>query len=401
MDERGKRDAVRMLYLLLLLAKDMKDINMSGLKTRRTSHVCGKRKSARRKELQSVIDCKIGVGSLQQRLGKKGLSNEKYLLTKRGSLFKPAFIASLGSFQDGGLRHNNPTDLALWECNKLWSTPTQPDVVLSLGTGTANNLKSPKAPHFRELFTDGFIPRLCRSFMSSIDGERAWRDITNRFDDATKADYFRLNIPFDDAAEPLLDDLECIDTLRQSVHLQPQGSRDRAEVASALLVASLYFELDTLPKYEFGQYFCTGIIRCRNDFDGVLKSLARIHTKQLEFATETENLGALTIDDICHNCRLYHKKIRFHVRHLEDTVSLFVKINDLERRKISGFPHSMQWFIKQQQLDAPFGKIDHDRAILSKEELCIYQKAHRDACRVPMKRGANWPDKSSKRIRRA
>ena len=29
--------------------------------------------------------------------------------------------------------------------------------------------------------------------MSSLDGERAWRDITNRFDDATKADYFRLN----------------------------------------------------------------------------------------------------------------------------------------------------------------------------------------------------------------
>lgn len=30
-------------------------------------------------------------------------------------LLKPANIRGLGTFQDGGLMHNNPVNLALWE----------------------------------------------------------------------------------------------------------------------------------------------------------------------------------------------------------------------------------------------------------------------------------------------
>ena len=221
--------------------------------------------------------------------------------------------------------------------------------------------------------------------MSSLDGERAWRDITNRIDDTTKEDYFRLNVPLE-GAEPLLDDVDCIEALRESVHVQPQGSRDRIIVTSALLVASFHFELDVLPKYEFGQYLCTGMIRCRNNFDAVLKTLVRIHTNNLELINETENLGSLTVDDICLNCHVYHKRVSFHVRQLEDAVTIFVKINDLERRKISGFPHSMQWFVKQQQLDAPFGRSDHDKLSLSRIRLYIYHKAGRGAGKQGIKR---------------
>lgn len=236
--------------------------------------------------------------------------------------------------------------------------------------------------------------------MSSLDGERAWRDIANRFDDTTKADYFRLNVPFE-GAEPPLDDLECIDGLRKSVHLQPQGARDRADAASALLVASFYFELELLPKYEAGQYLCTGMIRCRNDFDAVLKSLTRIHTSQLELMTEIESLGILTMDDVCKNCHLYHKRVQFHVQQLEDIITISIKINGLERRKITGFPHSMQWFIRQQQLVAPFGTIDHDRALSMKHQSCISHDAHREGQRKTVKRRLKLPDVSCKRAKRS
>ena len=96
---------------------------------------------------------------------------------KQASLFKPAGIQGVGTFQDGGLKHNNPVDLALWESKQIWPPNTAPDVVLSLGTGTEDCLKSLKAPHFRHVLNDGFIPRLCRSFMSSLDGQRAWQDL--------------------------------------------------------------------------------------------------------------------------------------------------------------------------------------------------------------------------------
>ncbi len=290
-------------------------------------------------------------------------------------------------------------DLALWECAKLWPSSTQPDVVLSLGTGTEDNLKSPKAPNFRHLLNDGFIPRLCRSFMSSLDGERTWRNIANRLDESTKADYFRLNVPWT-GEEPRLDDVECIDTLRRLVQLQPQGSRDRTRIASALLVASFYFKLNEIPTFQTGQYLCTGMIRCRNDFRAVSSSLLRIHNTQLELTTDTESLGLLTSDDICEQCHVYCKTVQFHVRYLEDVVTLFVKINGLERRKISGFPHSMSWFSRQQHLDAPFGRIDHDLESLTKCRACTSYQDHRIEMRTTRKRKRQCSEASRKRVKR-
>ena len=94
-------------------------------------------------------------------------------------LLKPANIGGLGTFQDGGLIHNNPVYLVLWECQKIWPFTTIPDVVLSLGTGTEKKSGSLATPYFQYILKDGFIPRLYRLFMSSLDGERAWRDLKN------------------------------------------------------------------------------------------------------------------------------------------------------------------------------------------------------------------------------
>ncbi|KAL6716956.1 hypothetical protein ACLMJK_004869 [Lecanora helva] len=273
-------------------------------------------------------------------------------------LFKPASIASLGSFQDGGLKHNNPMDLALWECTKIWCPGAAPDIVLSLGTGKGDSLKSPKAPHFRNVLNDGFVPRLCRSFMSSLDGERAWRDLANRLDEESKADYFRLNVPFS-GEEPRLDDIRCIDELRASVHLQPDGLKDRTRVALALLMASFFFELDTLPSFEAGRYLCEGSIRCRNDPRAVIQLISKLYGDRLEFIVDTGTLGSLSVKDVCPVCYLFCKKARFYVRHLEETVNMQIRLNGLERRKLSGFPHSMAWFIHQQRLDSPFGNAEH------------------------------------------
>ena len=151
---------------------------------------------------------------------------------------------------------------------------------------------SPKAPKFRHVFNDGFIPRLFRSLMSSLDSERTWRDLSNRLDDSSKADYFRLNVLFR-GDEPRLDDVHCMDDLRRSVQLQPDGPKDTASIAFALLVASFYFELDTLPALEANRYYCRGFLRCRNNSRAVLNSLAKIHSN-LEFVTDFESLGTLT-----------------------------------------------------------------------------------------------------------
>ena len=271
-------------------------------------------------------------------------------------------------------------ELALWECARLWPSITQPDVVLSLGTGTEAEIKtprSPKAPVFRHLLNDGFIPRLVRSFMSSLDGEHAWKSAVNRLDSNNRANYFRLNVTFQ-GAEPRLDDMNCMDALRHSVYLQPQLSKDRNNVASALLVACFYFELDGLPTFESGQYCCRGTIRCRNDFLGVFRALVRLYSESIDFTLGTQRLGPLDTADVCKTCNIFAMGVQFNTRQLDDIIIIYLRLNDLERRKISGFPHSIQWYVEQQRLDAPFGTVFHDRGARWRCQACaVHLKNHR------------------------
>jgi len=271
------------------------------------------------------------------------------------------------------LKHNNPVDLALWESRKLWCSSTTPDVVLSLGTGSEEDAKSPKAPHFRHVFNDGFIPRLCRSFMSSLDGERVWRELRNRLDDNAKADYFRFNIPISED-EARIDGIEQMEELRRYVQLQPSGHDARVKTAVALLTASFFFELEAVPLLESGHYECRGSVRCRNDGQTVIAALFRLLGLHLELSTDTATLGKVSQDDICKACRLYRRKVIVRVRHLEDIVSLYIKYGATERRKISGFPHSMSWFIQQQQLASEFGRENHDSPSRLQCSVCASQR---------------------------
>ena len=237
---------------------------------------------------------------------------------------------------------------------------------MSLGTGTEDPLKSPKAPQFRHVFNDGFIPRLCRSFLSSLDGERAWQDLENRLDDCSKSDYFRWNIPLF-GEEPRIDDLDQMERLRNSVHAQGDGSDGQRNTATALLTSSFYFELERMPVFHLGRYTCHGSIRCRNKIDAILDALERLHGDNLDFKIDDRSLGPLCRQGICSRCGTYVKRVELNVRHLEETVTIYIQPDHQARRKISGFPHTISWFIQQQRLDNEFGFSDQD---LSQSESC-------------------------------
>lgn len=226
--------------------------------------------------------------------------------------------------------------------------------------------------------------------MSSLDGERAWRDLANRLDDKSKPNYFRLNVPFS-GEEPRLDDVERVEELRRSVHLQPDGPKDRTGIAFALLVTSFFFELDTIPIFEEGRYFCQGVIRCRNNPRSVTRSLNKLFGTHLEFTTSTVSLGLLSVDDVCGTCQLYQRRVRFYVRHLEETVNIYLKANNLERRKLSGFPHDMAWFVSRQRLSMPFGNADHDNPGNFKCGACRAYNAHPIGLGYNRKRKSDQP----------
>ena len=47
------------------------------------------------------------------------------------------------------------------------------------------------------------------------------------------------------------------------------------------------------------------------------------------------------------------------MRDLADPITISLKNNSRDSRRLSAFPHPISWFIDQQGLDAAFGKADH------------------------------------------
>ena len=220
--------------------------------------------------------------------------------------------------------------------------------------------RSPNAPDFRHVFQDRFIPQLYRLFMSSLDGQMAWRDLVNRLDEQSQEDYIRLNISLPLTNISAIDNPNQMPDLRQSVHLQSQSQGNNLKIAFTLLSSEFYFELSAPPQFISGLYLCRGLIRCRGAGAAMANALERVHKGKLGFSTETEKLGALNMEqDICHLCHRFYKKVEFCVRDLADPVVIYLYSDQSHRRRISAFPQTMNWFVQQQGFTAVFGRQDH------------------------------------------
>lgn len=163
--------------------------------------------------------------------------------------FKPKTIDGVGKFQDGGLTHNNPVNLALWEAKTIWPEGKL-DVLVSLGTGTTKPLSAdPPSPSSLSGSTscynalnDGFIPRLYHTLINSLNGQKTWFNLLNRIPDELRHKYQRLNVKLEGNSEPEIDDVDQISTMRESTILQLDRSQLKA-ISSALVASSFYFKL--------------------------------------------------------------------------------------------------------------------------------------------------------------
>ncbi|ERF68658.1 hypothetical protein EPUS_05719 [Endocarpon pusillum Z07020] len=305
-------------------------------------------------------------------------------------LYRPANITALGAFQDGGLKYNNPVNLALWESRRIWPESASPDIVLSFGTGTESWSRSSHAPHFRHILNDGFIPRTWRSFMSSLDGESTWKNLKNHLSEGAKTHFFRLNpvLPHDAS----IDDVSGMDALRRIVK-----KSDRCiEIARALLISNFYLELRAMPSYEAGQYRCHGTIRCRGRSYTTVQALKRLGLTRLQLVSELESLGSCALQrDICPLCHCYRWPVTFVVRHLDEPFSLYLREEGTYKRRLGGFPNNIRWFIKQQALNAKFGTADHGSMGQSSCNLCakllMTFEMRKRGCDIPLETMSKRP----------
>lgn len=283
-------------------------------------------------------------------------------------LFQFVKINDIESFQNDKLKHNNSIDFVLWKSRKIWLHSSNLDVILFLKIDFDEKTKSLKISHFRHVFNDEFISRLCCSFMSSLNEKRVWKNFKNRLNENAKIDYFRFNIAIR-KKEIQIDNVNHMKMFKNYVQLQSHDRDDRINIAFALLTTNFYFELNSISVLKTKHYICQKLIRCRNDCKVVIDFIIELHDLCIEICIDTSILKRLNHKNICNVCHLFQKRVIFHVRHFENIVIVNIKYSVTTHRKINEFSHNMLWFIKQQKFDASFDKRDHDS---SKRLICQF-----------------------------
>jgi hypothetical protein len=198
-----------------------------------------------------------------------------------------------------------------------------------------------------------------RSCIAKTDGDILWSQLQNSLDDVVRRACFRANVPLVGSAQ--IDNIDSMTALRASVRNSAAVSATLLKVAKAALVSNFYLQLDGLPLVTSWGYLVQGSIRCRTNAEKVLSAMANLGIVSVEYSTATEKLCGLgDLDtDVCGACHRYRKNVHFYVRDLSESFSIYIQSRTLAPHKLSGFPETLNWFIKQQKLDSVFGNKYH------------------------------------------
>ncbi|KAI1907859.1 hypothetical protein LOZ65_006732 [Ophidiomyces ophidiicola] len=322
-------------------------------------------------------------------------------------IFPVAYILNIGSFQDGGLKHNNPSGIAREISRCMWPSRGAPALLLSVGSGTEADLPQQEskalsssaqilaAPHFRNIFKDGMGRRARDAWLSSLDGDEQWSTLTNQLSEEEKTHYLRLNVVLEGVLGGI-DDVEKMDSCQAHVILDTRLPRLINDAFSRLMAAAFYFELTSLPKKEAGKYLCLGTIRCEPSIQLVLPPLQQLQgIEPMAFATDDMTLGQFHGNsDICNICGRFSKTVSFTVNRLDEPIAIYLKFKRYNRVKISGFRNPISFFISCQHLDAVFGTAYHDRPGTRPCGSCDFREAQ-------LKRQFVYPKGKDERKRKA
>lgn len=281
--------------------------------------------------------------------------------------FKTKALDSIGSFQDGGLTHNNPAKLSLYECANIWPNSSV-DLLLSIGTGTksqtltnttgSQSLLSPSAigfPESRGLFQDTFLPRIFRSFMESMDGQKTWYELLNEVNPESLWRFHRLNVNLTEAGNELeaeIDNPAVAGKILALSRFQIQ-QHEILRIANCLYASLFYFELTQAPyEAEPSVWYCTGAIYCRVPED----RLKQISEYQIQKGYRIY-LGA---NEIRSSCFLKHRiaVVDFTVDSIFTPFPVLLR-SDSSDIQISGSPFTISSLIQQQWPETPFGNLQH------------------------------------------
>ncbi|CZR37777.1 uncharacterized protein FPRO_07032 [Fusarium proliferatum ET1] len=249
--------------------------------------------------------------------------------------------------RDGGLKENNPIQVALNESRKIWEDPTY-DVILSIGSGQA---RYPATEPVSTAIIPKWLAHLFSTLVSTMNGEDAWDRFRSSQDKHILDRASRFNLRFNGSTEPALDDVNAIPSMetaakKETFYERPSISPfsatsgiiqvDALHLMADKLRASLYFfELGNITKHGTVAVV-QGCICCRlmpndNGFKELLSRTLRflIRGKVYEFKR-------VPVD------QPLRFAVEFQHQHLDEPIRIDVNFGATHSTAISGFPMTLK-----------------------------------------------------------
>ncbi|KAI8710253.1 PNPLA domain-containing protein [Fusarium sp. LHS14.1] len=269
--------------------------------------------------------------------------------------FKPRRIGDLGTFQDGGLAFNNPASIAIREAIALSPDAAEPSIVVSLGTGSSSSNPEGESS---SILVDKFPFRLSRALWRQTSSKTAWNHLLGHQKAGDRTNFFRFDIEFEEK-EPLLDDVNKMEHVRQTACKTMAGSPSLHLLSRHLRAELFFFELDDSlpPYYSNGAYQCTGTISCR------LRATTleyEAFMQQLWQKTASFRLGGQMLGITCENIHAnFSHKVCFTLPSPKHQFAVKLSERNGDFFDISGSPFTLDWLMQRQGLNSKFGTSDH------------------------------------------
>lgn len=197
--------------------------------------------------------------------------------------------------------------------------------------------------------------RLIRATASSpsMDGEQAFLEALNYVSDPVREDIYRVNQQLEEPL-PWLDDVGKLAELAQpSFHVSDDLVR------AILVTGAFFFELDDYPTARQGTICCQGSILCAGPRPRELVSRVLAEFPGAEFQIDHQGgLGSVEESTGCSECGYYRKKVSFAVKSLDEVFTIQIA-NSCFKRRLGGFPKTVQNLLDEQQMHGIFGRSDH------------------------------------------
>lgn len=241
----------------------------------------------------------------------------------------------------------------------------EPDVVVSLGTGVSKKYGGTLEEASTEtLLQSRFLPRLFRSFMVLLDGQRTWHEFWNSLPLDARDRYHRLNTEFD-GPEPQLDDIRAMSDLEQQTKTSAVTSNTLTPCADNLIASLFYLELDGYPIFDKSVFRCRAHICCRWSSNNLalLRLASRMAKTETRFYVNGRvytGVDELMINEL-NNRQPFRRPVEFEVSHLNDLINVSVAGVTTRPRNISNCPYVLASLIQDQGLECVFGREDHQK----------------------------------------